>query len=303
VPTIEIETDDPIQRHLAALRIMSYMVFPDDPELRRASEATFRTRVADWYSQVFATREKKAQIQFVKECPPKSSNELQRALADPALWLREFVFDEFLKPMGGVIEGALALTDSLSAMEFHKEFRRRWFGIHYTGRLIFLMGAINEQRPSDRASLNKALYILSETDGKNEALTALFKEQGYPAVNDSSVKAAWRVFRPVAHLCVAFVATEILCCENYISRGFAEYWNMRPVLHEDLVFNAFCTIAKSAESFVTRFRSHGQRRPLIPSEEIYALPDKMFDLYLPQLPWMNLLDEEVKALEAYRAPI
>jgi hypothetical protein len=84
VPTIEIETDDPIQRHLAALRIMSYMVFPDDPELRKASETTFRTRIADWYSQVFATREKKAQIQFVKGCPPKSSNELQRALADPA---------------------------------------------------------------------------------------------------------------------------------------------------------------------------------------------------------------------------
>ena len=78
---------------------------------------------------------------------------------------------------------------------------------------------------------------------------------------------------------------------------------MRPVLHEDLVFNAFCTIAKSVESFATKFRSHGQRRPLIPSEEIYALPDKMFDPYLPQLPWMNLLDEEVKALEAYRAPI
>ena len=67
MPTIEIETDDPIQRHLAALRIMSYMVFPDDPELRKASETTFRTRIADWYSQVFATREKKAQIQFVKD--------------------------------------------------------------------------------------------------------------------------------------------------------------------------------------------------------------------------------------------
>jgi hypothetical protein len=86
-------------------------------------------------------------------------------LADPVCWLRKYVFDEFLRPLGGVIGGALKLTNSLSAMEFKNEFRRRWFGIHYTGKLIFLIGAINEQHPN-AASLNKALHILRETDGK-----------------------------------------------------------------------------------------------------------------------------------------
>ncbi len=303
MPTIEIETDDLIQRHLAALRIMSYMIFPDDPELREASEATFRTKIADWYAKVFANLKKEAQIQFVNECRPKSRQELRRALADPTSWLRKFVFDEFLRPLGGVIGGALALTNSLSAMEFNKEFRRRWFGIHYTGKLIFLIGSISEQRPRAGASLNKALHVLRETDGKSEALTALLKEHGYPAVNDSSLKAAWRVFRPVAHLCAAYVATETLCDENFIPRGFTEYWNIPPVFHEDFVFETFCAFAKFAESFVTSFRSQGQREALIPRGEIYALPEKMFDYGVLPLPWMKLLDDEVRALETYRAPI
>jgi hypothetical protein len=302
LPTIEIETNDVIQRHAAALRIMSYMVFPDRPELRDASEATFRTKVADWYAQAFAKLGKEAQIQFVKEWGFKSRKELRRALADPASWSQKIVFDEFLRPLGGVIGGAIALTNSLSAMEFNEEFRRRWFGIHYTGKLIFLIGSINEQRPSAGASLNKAFHVLRETDGKDQALTALYKEHGYPAVNDSSLKAAWKVFRPVAHLCVAFVAIETLCDKNYVSRGFTEYWSERPVLHEDLVFNAFCMFAKFAESFVTSFRPQGQRKALIPREEIYALPDELFDSGPPQLLWMNLLDEEVKALEGYQAP-
>jgi hypothetical protein len=37
MPTTEIEVSERISRHLAAVRLMSYMVFPDRPELRRAS--------------------------------------------------------------------------------------------------------------------------------------------------------------------------------------------------------------------------------------------------------------------------
>ena len=54
MPTIEIEVSDRIARHVATVRLMSYMVFPDNPDLRMASEVTFRTKLADWYSGVFA---------------------------------------------------------------------------------------------------------------------------------------------------------------------------------------------------------------------------------------------------------
>ena len=37
-----------IARHVPTMRLMSYMVFPDNPDLRTASEVTFRTKLADW---------------------------------------------------------------------------------------------------------------------------------------------------------------------------------------------------------------------------------------------------------------
>ena len=36
MPTIEIRISERIQRHLAAVRLMSYMVFPDDAKLRHS---------------------------------------------------------------------------------------------------------------------------------------------------------------------------------------------------------------------------------------------------------------------------
>ena len=66
MPTIEIEVSERIQRHLAAVRVMSCMVFPDDPEKRATSEITFRTILADWYAGAFAKLETKVQKQFVR---------------------------------------------------------------------------------------------------------------------------------------------------------------------------------------------------------------------------------------------
>jgi hypothetical protein len=59
VPRIEIEVSDRIARHVASVRLMSYMVFPDNPELRAASEVTFRTQLADWYAEAFAKQKKR----------------------------------------------------------------------------------------------------------------------------------------------------------------------------------------------------------------------------------------------------
>jgi hypothetical protein len=64
VPTIEIEVSGRIARHLASVRLMSYVVFPDSLDLRSASEVTFRTKLAEWYSGVFAEEKKEAQTRF-----------------------------------------------------------------------------------------------------------------------------------------------------------------------------------------------------------------------------------------------
>src|SRR3984893_2865189 len=134
MPTIEIDTSERIQRHLAAVRLMSYMVFPDDPGLRAASENTFRTKLADWYSQPFTKQEEHAQRQVLLRIGPKLGDELPRALADPSKWMRNRLFNDFLEPLGGAIGAALALTESPSAGELEREWTGRWWAIVYAGK-------------------------------------------------------------------------------------------------------------------------------------------------------------------------
>ena len=63
MPIIDIDVPDRIQRHLRAVRIMSYMVFPDDVNLRCGAEITFRTVLADSKWGSFAKLSRKDQAQ------------------------------------------------------------------------------------------------------------------------------------------------------------------------------------------------------------------------------------------------
>jgi hypothetical protein len=303
VPTIEIQVSERISRHLAAVRLMSYMTFPDSPELRAASEVTFRTKLADWYSNAFAEQTKRAQQRTLRGIGAALGSEPPGALADPCAWMKNKLFSEFLAPLGGAIGGAIALTDSPSASELEREWTRRWFGVAYTGKLVCLIGAINEHHKSVGASLNKAIHVLREIDGENKHLTARLKEFGYPAVYDSSLKKAWRTFKPVAHLCAAYITTEANHYQEELSRDPNEYWLQPPALYEDDVFTTFCLVARYVGQFVTSFRSHGQEGALIPEAEIYALPEAIFDSERsPFFTFRRLTDAEMAALETYRAP-
>lgn len=119
---------------------------------------------------------------------------------------------------------------------------------------------------------------------------------------ESSLKKAWAGFRPVAHLCWAYVTTEAHYYEELLSRNVQEYWKQPPAFYDEGVFQVFCGLAKSAERFATSFLSRGQRQPLISKEEIFALPDEIFEPGLPLPPFRALTDEEVTALKTYRAP-
>jgi hypothetical protein len=300
VPTIEIEVSDRIARHLASVRLMSYMVFPDNPELRVASEVTFRTQLADWYAEAFAKQNKEVQRRGLRKL--KSSEERARAFANPSAWMRNKLFSDFLEPLGGVIGGAVALTTSPSADELKQEWTRRWFGVVYTGKLVCLIFSINEHHPQVGASLNKAIYVLRETDGKDKERNAGFRQFGFPAVYESSLKEAWRRFKPVAHLCAAYVTTESYYYEDELSRDFMEYWLKPPAFYQDDAFGTFVRVARSVEQFATTFRPHGQRHTLITKDEIYSLPERIFDSEAPPLSARTLTDDEIAVLKTYRAP-
>ena len=295
MPTIEIDVSERIPRHLAAIRLMSYMVYPDDAKRRGAAEITLRTILADWYSGGFARQDQEAQARVIRQIGPKLGADLRRAIADPAGWMTSRIFDEFLRPAGGTCDGAVALTSSPSAEQLSREWTERWWSIVYTGKILALIGSIDQHHREAGASVNKAIHILCETEG-NEHI------RGFPGVYESSLKKAWAKFRPVAHLCGAYVTTEAHYYEEQLSRDFWEYWEQAPAFYDDGVFQVFCLLAKSAESFATSFFPRGQRRPLIPKEEIFALPEEIFEPGLPLPPFRALTDEEVAALKTYRAP-
>lgn len=118
----------------------------------------------------------------------------------------------------------------------------------------------------------------------------------------SSLKKAWARFKPVAHLCAAYLTTETSYYEEQLSRDFWEYWKEPPAFYHDEVFRAFCLLAKSVEGFATSFFPRGQRQPLIPREEIFALPDEIFEAGISLPPFRALTEEESTALKTYRAP-
>src|SRR6185437_8468111 len=83
MPSIKFEITDRISRHLAAVRLMTYMVHPDDAKLRQAAEITSRTILADWYSVAFAKRPQTEQARVIHQIGAKLGADLPRALADP----------------------------------------------------------------------------------------------------------------------------------------------------------------------------------------------------------------------------
>ena len=302
MPNIQFSTGDRISRHLAAIRIMSYMVYPDSAELRDASEITFRTRLAEWYSGIYAKKSVKFQKKLLQSAKSKLGKELSRALTNPSEWMRNKLFSDFLKPFGDLCGAAVALTNSPSETELKSEWTRRWFGVLYTGKLVCLIGSIAQHHASLGASLNKAIHILRQTEGDNKELNAGLKELGYPAVYDSSLKKAWRMFKPVAHLCAAYVTTETHFYEEEIANDFMDYWQQPPALYDDDAFWTFCSAAKSVEQFVTEYRPHGMRQALIPEGEIFRLPNEI-DTPETQSPNFRALTElEMEALHRYRAP-
>jgi hypothetical protein len=135
-----------------------------------------------------------------------------------------------MKPAGGTHNAALALTRSPSAEDLSIEWTRRWWTIVYTGKIIALIGSIDQHHREFGASVNKAIHILCETEGNDKQRMSAYQQSGFSGVYESSLKKAWARFRPVAHLCSAYVTTETHYYEQQLARDFWEYWKEAPAL-------------------------------------------------------------------------
>jgi hypothetical protein len=302
VPNIEFNISTRVDRNLAAVRLMSHMLFPDPPNSRQAAESTFRAKLAEWYATAFTHRAEEKQKEVILRIGQKMGGELPRALADPGKWATNWIFNDFLEPVGGLAAGAAVLADSPSASWLERERRRRWFGMTYTGKLACLVGSMHQHHESVGPSLNKAVYLLCELDGKDKLVTANLRWLGFPAVYESSLKEAWRQFKPVAHLCAAYVVTDCVFYAAELARSFLEYWQKPPAFYADDAFHQFCHVARVAEVFLTTFRPRGQSEPLVPKNMINSMPDGIFSPSHALFQFQKLTGEELAALERYRAP-
>jgi len=302
MPSIDFNMSTAVDRRLAAVRLKSYIAFPNNLELRKAAETTFRTKLAEWYATAFAHRAVEKQKKVLLRLGPKMADELPRALPDPAKWARNWIFNDFLEPLGGIAAGAAVLAEAPPAGWLDEVWRRCWFGITYTGKLACLVGSMHQHHESIGPSLKKAVYLLCELDGKDNRLAANLRRLGFPSVYESSLKEAWRQYKPVAHLCAAYVVTDCVFYAAELARDFMEYWQKPPAFYADDAFHQFCHVARAAELFLTTFRPHGQSEPLVPKNMIYSLPQGIFNPSHALFQFPKLTTQELAILEKYRAP-
>jgi len=282
------------------------MLFPDDQTLFQANEIIFRTKFAKWWSGKFAQLgNEELERRLLRDIGPAWRIGTPRGSDDPAAWVTRHIFDTYLGPYGGVIGAALALKDSPAEQTLVQDSMRRWFGVVYTGRLTLLIGSINQHTPNG-GSLNKAIFIMREIDGENEEVKTLTQRYNHPGIYESSLKKSWRTFKPVAHLCAAYVSTELRYrgAKRFgdIFRVFATYCEHPALLEQFTAFSMYCTFGRFVEQFVTSFRPHGQQASLISPEEIYSLDRNFGFKSVFKLSFPPLSDDEIEALSRYRAP-
>jgi hypothetical protein len=144
--------------------------------------------------------------------------------------------------------------------------------------------------------------LLRKRDGEDKRVTAGLKSLGFPAVYESSLKEAWRRFKPVAHLCAAYVISDCAFYEAELARDFCEYWQKPPAIYYDSAFTNFCHVARAAEKILTILCPHGQREPLVPKDVLYSMPQEIFSPSETLFRFPELTSQQLATLEEYRAP-
>lgn len=196
----DIDPSGRMGQRLAQIRVMCTMTFPDDPELRARAEITYWALFADQFSRRRSQYQATSSIQSSFIGTELVSNQLPEATASDDETTARFLA-HLLAPFRGSHEAISRLVDSPSVDELNRIWAARWWDIFFTGKLLSLIGSIHQYRPKSGTSLNKAIFILRETDPN-------YPIRGVRQACESNLNKAWSKFRAVAHLCMAYFRTE-----------------------------------------------------------------------------------------------
>jgi hypothetical protein len=86
-----------------------------------------------------------------------------------------------------------------------------------------LIGSIDQHHREMGASLNKAVHILAWPKAPISNAWPHSKPAAFPGAYDFSLKKAWANFKPVAHLCAAYVTTGTHYYHEELERDFLAY--------------------------------------------------------------------------------
>ena len=148
--------------------------------------------------------------------------------------------------------------------------------------LVWAMDAHHRETLTGGASFNKALAILRGP------------MSDFP-VSETSLRAAWSRYKPVAHLCAAFS----LAFREALREDPDELdERMKSAYHEEL--DVTLSVAAAYQRFAISFTPHGQDQPLLDPQEIWSLRGIEAHESFVSPP---LLPELLAVAEAYRAPL
>lgn len=163
-----------------------------------------------------------------------------------------------------------------------KKITKNWFSVFYIAWTLARLSKIYPER-GKAVSVNKAVHV------------ALERKDRHPLIhgNRDNLRKAWSEFKPVAHLCAAYVLTQTALDEPTPKDPAMK-------LLENL--DVFFGFAVYFQDFLTGLKpSHSQLSNLIALEDIWSVPESLGTEPL-EPPLDPLTEAEAEAYKDYKSP-
>lgn len=181
--------------------------------------------------------------------------------------------------------GLAGLTEAPGTSHFKergKKITKDWYSVFY---LSWTLARLAKTFPNDsnKVSVNKVIHVALEQKGRHPLLHK----------NRDSLRKAWSEFKPVAHLCSAYIITQIALKDSTIHDP-----TMKLLKNLDVFFG----LAIHFQGFLTSLKPSNSKLPgLISSDDMWFIPER---LGIEQLepPLDPLTEAEDEAYDRYKSP-
>ena len=181
-------------------------------------------------------------------------------------------------------DGEKTLLHSPSYKEIVACFEKAFREGSIAGKMLFLLGQMNDAKLTGGPSINKVIHIFEKLGTKEP------RKDNNPANRRFWKEIVWPRYKSVAHLW----ATYFLWMENKCPDEYS--------LESDKGLIGFLNVAEKFRKFITSFLPHGCKEPLISDDETWHPPQNLPPSFFPEIKLPKLTALQLKTLKEYRAP-